>query len=276
MKRNILILVLCSCFLFTACTSSEQSSENNDNNQEQVIVNYSWTLTTVWVWPVIWKERDVWENDLVLRWWSEDTLVHLFVPEEIYKKAFSSEEDYLPWTKIAIEWSVSELPWMLGHRYYSLKAAQSMKVVGYPDINEISEILQSYWKCQEDSDCSMIGWISPLECYIPINEKFSKISYDILSSYDTRIWGDKSGRVCEYAAWTMCRFNTCMINYWSDAKVPYYEGPIEEKYALTCPKDLNDCSSEWGPVCSSDWVEYASACEACEAWVSLYVTWKCD
>ena len=279
MKKRSLMFSLFLTVLFTGCSFNSPLNDEVVQGNKEVYANFSWTLISVWVWPIVTKELDASFTDLVLRWWSDDVLIHLFVPEEFYKKAFSSEEDYLPWNEIEIMGEVVEKNSYQWHRYYELKSAKTMKLVKYPDINDIGDILSSYWSCKEDSDCEIIWWINPLECFLSVNRNFTSVSMDILGLYDTRIWGSFSSpdlRDCHYPDSVMCRYNTCMVSYWNDNEIPYYDGPIEEKFALSCPTDLNDCNPDWWPVCSSDWVEYVSDCEACEALVSVYIQWGCN
>ena len=143
MKKRSLMFSLFLTVLFTGCSFNSPLNDEVAQENKEDYANFSWTLISVWVWPIVTKELDASFTDLVLRWWSDDVLIHLFVPEEFYKKAFSSEEDYLPWNEIEIMGEIVEKNSYLWHRYYELKSAKTMKLDKYPDINDIGDILRS-------------------------------------------------------------------------------------------------------------------------------------
>ena len=274
MNKLAVIGIFWTLFLLAWCTKTDNPTYEIIT-KEPVPVNYSWTFTSVWVWPHITKDKNVWENTLVLKWWSKDVMIHLYIPQEVYSEFFSSETWYLPWNKIDIAGSVVELPWKLWERYFEVKAAQRMNLVDYPDIDEIKAILTSYWSCQQDSDCEIIWWMCPLDCYIWINRGFKYTALEILWNYAGIHWSDSCLNSCPYTNDISCKFNTCMVSYWSEYETPYQDWPIEEKFAFSCPDDPVNCNPDWGYVCWSDWIIYESDCEACAAWVSTYVIWDC-
>ena len=275
MNKIALIGILWASLLFVWCTTTETSEPEVSVAEWKVIVNYSWTFTSVWVWPFITNELKAWEKTLVLRWWSHDVMVHIFIQEEVYKKFFKTEEEYLPWNKIEIVGSITELPWTVGHRYYELKSAQTMKLVAYPDTEEVGEVLTSYGTCQSDDDCSMIWAICPFDCFIWINKRYINIAMDVMWSYVDRQWNNTCMNDCPYAEKAVCRFNSCLVSYWLDDDKLYQEWPSEERIALACPNDLSKCSTESWPVCWADDNNYDSECDACAAWVWIYVVWNC-
>ena len=150
-----------------------------------------------------------------------------------------------------------------------------MKLVSYPDTEEVGQVLTSYGTCQSDDDCSMIWAICPFDCFIWINKRYIDIAMDVMWSYVDRQWNNTCINDCPYAEKAVCRFNSCLVSYWFDDDVPYQEWPIEERIALTCPNDLSKCSTESWPVCWADNNDYDSECDACTAWVWIYVIWNC-
>ena len=275
MNKIAVVGIILAFFLFTWCTTKTDPLVSDAAVKEHLPINYTWTYTSVWVWPHITKDLNVWEKTLVLKWWSKDVMIHLYIPKEVYSKFFSSETEYLPWNKIDIVGSVVELPWNLWNRFFEVKEAESMKLVSYPDIEEIEDILVSYWSCQTDSDCEIIWGICPLDCYVWINRGFKDTAYEIIWNYANIKWDIQCSINCPYTNDVKCRFNTCMVNYPTENEVPYYEWPIEERIALYCPDDLVDCDPDWWVVCWSDWINYESNCEACKAWVWTYAFWEC-
>lgn len=275
MNKIALIWILWASLLFVWCATTQNPEPEVDVVDTKTAINYSWTFTSVWVWPFVTKEKNAWEKTLVLRWWSHDVMVHIFVQENVYWKFFETEEEYLPWNKIQIAGLMVELPWMIGHRYFELRSAQTMKLISYPDTEEVGDILSSYWSCQTDSDCVLMWAICPFDCYIWINKKLEEIALNVMWSYADRQWNDTCVYNCPYAEKAVCRYNSCIVSYWFDNDISYQEWPAVERVAIACPDDLSKCSTESWPVCWQDNIDYDNECEACSAWLPVYVVWNC-
>ena len=276
MNKKFLVPIIGSMLLLTWCFWTPQINENKDDNTH-FISNYSWTLTSVWIWPEVSGERNVDFETLVLRWRSYDVVIHMYIPKDLYEKAFLSKEDYLPWNKIEIVWKVEKKSESFWNRYYTVKNIESVKVVGYPNSSEMESIIQTYGYCEDDSDCVVIWWVCPLECYIWINKNFVDTVTDIMSLFESHIWDDICVYDCPFRVKPMCRYNTCMVSYWDDYDIPYYDWDEGPKEALFCGDDPSEiiCDETDWVVCWNDEVTYANKCDACKSWVTVYVNWKC-
>ena len=274
MNKIALVPILGSMILLAWCFSS-----NEDGiiwwAKEYITPNYSWTLTSVGVWPEVSWEWNVDYDVLVLRWRSFDNIIHMYVPKTIYEQAFESSDDYLPWNKIELTAGVLEKNPSLWNRYFEVKNVESMKVVGYPTTSEMESMMQSYARCEEDSDCAVIWWICPLECYIWINKNLVETATDIMRWFDSRMGENSCVYDCPFMVKPMCRFNTCMVSYWDDYDIPYYNWDGYEKYPVSCDDVPEECDDFDWVVCWNDGVEYLNRCEACKQWVWTYFDEGC-
>lgn len=128
----------------------------------------------------------------------------------MWEKYFKNESDYLPWNKVTLKWIVEALDWAAGNHYYNVKNVEKLGIVDYPTGEEIKELLESYNYCETDDDCGYIAWECPFGCYVPLNNNFSKIAWNILDNYF-----DVNGKNCVYSCLYMdkvvCENYKCII-----------------------------------------------------------------
>ena len=106
MNKIWIIWLIWCLLLFTWCTSTENQWTENQweplfkpiekKVKERVkpdnLMAYSWVFTSVWVWPDASKESKVDLDTLVLRWWVDELMVHIYLPEWTYEEFFESED----------------------------------------------------------------------------------------------------------------------------------------------------------------------------------------
>ena len=90
--------------------------------------------------------------------------------------------------------------------------ADELKVVSYPDVNEIKDILESYSYCEIDDDCTYTMWECPFGCYVPFNKKFGEIPTKIMNNYF-----EINGKTCVYSCMYMntvkCDNYKCVVDH---------------------------------------------------------------
>ena len=174
MKKITLIWLLLCCVVFVGCVN-QQSWEDWGF--------YAENLTIKWVGPEISMEPTVEDWTLVLGNSFEDMSIHVFFKKWIWKKYLKNKSDYLPWNKVNFKWVVEVLDWAAWNHYYNVKSIEKLEVVGYPTVEEINDLLDSYNYCETDDDCGYWNAICPFWCYLPLNKKFIDVANNIMKNY---------------------------------------------------------------------------------------------
>jgi len=286
MNKIWLAGLVCCLLLFTWCTFFHKDEEPvtvaKVVRQERVkptnLISYSWSFTSVWVWPdASWEIRaDL--DTLVLRWWVDDLMIHIYLPHWTYEDKFKSEDDYLPWTKLYIDAIVEKIQWKPGAQYYDVWDLKEVKVLGYPTSDELGDIFASYGRCEQDSDCSLLWWICPFDCYIAINNDLIETSSKLMAAFEKRLWGEICEYKCPIPRKAICRYNACMVSYKEEDETPIYNAEQWSRDILSCTDELRNGDCEWYNIlaCWTNNKQYINPCEACRSWVSSYLEWECN
>ena len=203
MKKITLIWLFFVAIILTGCNKTA----NNQNGWP----NYEWDLVIQWVGPEISFESTVDEWTLVLRWNFEYHTDHVFLKAWTWEGFFESENEYLPWTTVKFKWDVTALDAAAGNHYYDVVNADELKVVSYPDVNEIKDILESYSYCEIDDDCTYATWECPFGCYVSFNKKFGEIPTKIMDNY-FEINGKSCVYSCMYMNTVKCDNYKCVMD----------------------------------------------------------------
>lgn len=261
MKKLSLILLFLICFFFVWC-KNQQLWEN-----ESI---YEWILTIAWVWPKISLEPTIDEWTLVLIWNFEDHSDHIFLSKWKWEKYFNEKSEYLPWNSVKFKWIVENIDWAAGNHYYNVKKIKNLKIVNYPNIAEIKDLLESYNYCEKDSDCEYFIWDCPFSCYISINKNFWDISKNIINNYISH-----QDEKCIYECLAMDKIEC--ENYKCKMKSNIEEENDEISYCTSEQKNVEICTMEYNPVCWSDFRTYGNSCVACQSeTVNSYTQWECE
>ena len=192
------------------CIENYSCNDGNECISEIDLSTYEWELVVQWVWPEISMEPTLEEWILALRWNFEDHTDHVYLRPWIWENYFQSENEYLPGNTVKLVWKVQTLDWAAGNHYYVVEKVEKLEFVNYPTEDEIKELLESYNYCETDDDCGYIAWECPFGCYVPLNNNFSKIAWNILGNYF-----DVNGKNCVYGCLYMdkvvCENYKCII-----------------------------------------------------------------
>ena len=172
MKKFIVAWTFLLCLFLIWCY-------NNQNGGP----NYSWKLTVAWVGPEISFEPTVEEWTLVLKWYFEDHSDHIFLPAGTWEDKFNDESEYLPWNTIKFVWYVTPLDAAAWNHYYEAINIDKLKVLNYPNKQQVDELLDAYNYCESDSDCGYFMWECPMWCYVVLNVKYINIASKIASNF---------------------------------------------------------------------------------------------
>lgn len=218
MKKRLFLLLVCWLICLAWCNSSTTTTDTTTPkyNIPKKVVNYSWIYTSAWVWPDAAWDYSVEDDELELRWWSSDKVIHLRIPRDMYAKFFDSEIDYTPWNQIQLDGNFIEMTSKLRYRIFKAVDMKSMEIVSYPDVEDLKSIFDLYSSCSEDSDCDLIWWISPLECVMWINKDLKETWLKVLYWYQERLWDnvEEYEYKCPAPIGLACKYNTCMPLFW--------------------------------------------------------------
>lgn len=186
MKKVLQLWLFVSALALAGCNFKPGTSTNGGSN-------YEWELVIQWVGPEISMESTVEEWTLVLRWSFEDHTDHVFLKKWVRESLFESESEYLPWNTVELKWYVLPLDVAAGNHYYDVVNLNELKVVSYPDIDWIKDILESYSYCETDDNCTYTMWECPFGCYVAYNKQFGEIPSKIIDNYF-----EINGKTCVY------------------------------------------------------------------------------
>ena len=176
------------------CIENYSCNDGNECISEIDLLTYEWELVVQWVWPEISMEPTLEEWILALRWNFEDHTDHVYLRPWIWENYFQSENEYLPGNTVKLVWKVQTLDWAAGNHYYVVEKVEKLEFVNYPTEDEIKELLESYNYCEMDDDCAYIAWECPFGCFVPLNNSFIDIAWNILGNYF-----DVNGKNCVYS-----------------------------------------------------------------------------
>ena len=227
MKKLLSLLLVCWLICFAWCNSSTTPDTSTPKYEvPQKSLNYSWVFVSVWVWPDASRDYSVGDDELVLRWSSNDVVINLRVPKDLYSKFFDSETDYTPWNQIELDGDILEMSSSFGYRTFKAIDLKKMEVTRYPDGEDLKSIFELYWACNEDSDCDLIWWISPLECVMWINKDLKETWLKVLYWYNERLWDniEEYEYQCPAPKGVACEFNSCIPIFWVEWEDYSYDG----------------------------------------------------
>ena len=260
MKKLCLFVMLICCLFVLWC--------GHQNLWEWESI-YNGKLIISGVGPEISFEPTVENETLVLKWYFEYHSDHIFLNKWIWEEYLKEESDYLPWNVVRFKWVLKYLDWAAGNHYYEVKSIDELKVVEYPNADEIKEIFDSYNYCESDSDCGYFMWECPLWCYIPLNVKYMDVASNIVANFVNHL-----DERCVYDCIEMNKARC--ENY----KCEMYDAEASEDVHACWPVD-NDpelsCDDGWYDlVCANDWKTYKNSCFACkEPLVETFTFWQC-